>query len=139
MCFYYDDAEYCPIFNQTIVVGKKDYKCESCRRAIAKGEQQLYVFYVMNGDAEHYRVCNQCVQDEAAIARHEKRNGCDGSEAHPYWQDVHSLISRGNPDEDWHPEFEGDEDGGNVLFWPYDVPPARLPINLKTLPDYATS
>ena len=138
MCFYHDDDEYCPIWNESIVVGRKEYKCESCRRKIAPGEQQLYIFYVQSGKGETIRVCNQCVQDERAIAAHERRNGCTGSEAHPYWQEVHSLIGRGNSDEDWKPEFDGDDScWPHVLFWPYDVPPAVHPIDLKTLPEYA--
>lgn len=136
MCFYHDDDEYCPVWKESIVVGKKEYKCESCRRTILPREQQLSVFYVMAGKGEKFRVCNQCVQDEKAIAAHERRNGCEGSDAHPYYQDVASLIRRGNPDEDWKPEFEGDVGDykyAHTLFWPYDVPPAVNPVNLKEL------
>lgn len=132
MCFYHDDDEYCPVWKESIVVGKKEYKCESCRRKILPGEQQLSVFYVIGGKGETIRVCNQCVQDEKAIAAHERRNGCEGSEAHPYYQEVARLMIHGNEDEEYG-EFDGDvgRDFGPVLFWPYGVPPAVDPIDLK--------
>lgn len=139
MCFYHDDDEYAKVFRESVHKSKKQYKCDSCRRMIEPGEQYLRRFWIMgdgSSDTGHY--CNQCVQDCIAIVRYEQRQGCEGSDAWPYLEHVHGLISRGDEDEDWKPEFPGDDSClPHVLFWPYDVPPAVDPIDLRTIPEYA--
>lgn len=138
MCFYSDD--YCEVWNQNIVTGRKAYKCESCRRTIKAGEQQLSIWYVFEGEPGSYRVCNCCVQDGVAIHRAELRRGCPHHASWPPWGDVGGLIRRGNPDE-WHEELDADRDNWDqqdpVLFWPYGVPPASRPVNLKLLSELA--
>lgn len=136
MCFY-DDGDTPSVWEQRIVVGRKAYKCESCRKEIQKGEQHISIFYVLDGP-DRFRVCNRCAQDRVKIHRHELSVGCRWHESWCCWSDVASLIRRGDPDE-MNPEFEGDDEyeHEHVLFWPYSSPPAALCVDLKQIPEYA--
>lgn len=137
MCFYYDS--YCSVYEQTIRFARKPHKCESCRRQIEPREQYLDIFSICEGEACGESLCNQCVQDWVAIHRHELASGCRGAEAWAYRHEIHHLIRRGNPDEDREPEVANEDWDGHwpVLFWPYGVAPACLPVDLKTFKELA--
>lgn len=135
MCFAESD-DYCEVWRQDIRMtrpSKKPCRCCSCRRVIEVGEQRLHTFYVFEGDADSWDLCNQCTQDWVAIHRAELRAGCPdyGSWCEP--EEIHRTIRRGNADECSEPEFAGDDERGYVLFWPYIVAPAAKAIDLRTL------
>jgi len=131
MCFYYDDV--CSVWRQTIHVARKPHPCESCRRQIEPGEQYLSVFSIFEGDADTRCLCNQCAQDWRQIHLAEVRAGCAPEWGVSTWcpmEEIHGLMRYGNRD-GWHSEFDGDKEGGHVLFWPYGVPPAARSVDLK--------
>jgi len=144
MCFYEDDGDPVDWMRETIIVGRKVRRCASCRRDIAPGEQQVRSEWrVDSGDEDDFdrgeiRVCNQCCQDRVAIHRHEMRVGCREENSWCPGGQIADAIRQGDRDE-CRQEFEGDRTGGAVLFWPYDVPPAVQPVDLRLVPDLERS
>lgn len=136
MCFYYS-GECCEVYEERIVKARKEYPCTSCKRGVAIGEQHISIFSVYEGHADRYRLCNRCTQDFAAIHRHEIAEGCEGAESWPPIEEISSLMMHGNGDEGFREEFDGDEEGGYVLFWPYGVPHAAKVVDLWSVPEMA--
>lgn len=144
MCFY-DDGDGIPVdwMRETIIIGRKVQACASCQREIAVGEQHVRSAWRGDGEFEdrrergEIRICNQCCQNRVTIHRHELRVGCRPENSWCPWEEIEYAMRHGN--DEFREEFDGDCDGGAVLFWPYGLPPAVRPVDLKNVPELAES
>lgn len=70
MCDINDDHGRCEVWTETTRKARKDYACDCCRGAIAKGEQYVRIFMVSDGCASTERECSACADVVIEFKKH---------------------------------------------------------------------